>query len=251
MTRGGTKWPSTPRDPDWHQWSDITSRPLAWERLWDIKPPPATTTTATIKRVILCTELDSIYYYLAISNRNRALFVTDINLATPVIFSDAEDIHPDGKTSHYIEIPSMSATGSGLLRPINKDKDSFASPLSTIGEGSLRWIRIPVEGSAEEFTLSLESKSFIASSHAMTIGRNKDPFPLISDGTDTAFRPILPVKFTSICICSCSMVTSNSDSVCDICRGLTDIPCECCGKPTPYGGFCSRHCKCDFTGIWN
>jgi hypothetical protein len=79
--------------------------------------------------------------------------------------------------------------------------------------------------------------------------------------TDPAVVPALTFTTETLCTDCGFCWTSHNSNNCSFCRAQADntsymvtngkppeFPCNCCGTPTPYGGYCSQACEWDTEG---
>ena len=121
------------------------------------------------------------------------------------------------------------------------------------------WIKKPVSHDPDAYTLHLaeEPDQAVLISHAVEFGLNRAPSFYISP----TLTPHAQFVTQTVCTTCGSIWTEHSSHVCGFCRAYeadqehiaahgTDPmrPCECCGEPTPYGGYCSQACRWDAEG---
>lgn len=126
----------------------------------------------------------------------------------------------------------------------------------------LSWVKIHRDTEEEEtdaYTLHLaeEMTQTVILSHEAGFNLTSPPYLLLSPSVSEAAVFVTQ----TVCTTCGSIWTEHSSHVCGFCRAYeadqehiaahgTDPmrPCECCGEPTPYGGYCSQACRWDAEG---
>lgn len=183
---------------------------------------------------------------------------------------DGKDPGADGITPQYI----LATDGDDPLPIRPRYTPDLFCQLGTVSATSpptpLTWLRTAVEEPDVDTTewtpryyISLATKPNlrVSSSHTVGLLPKKDPYLLLTD-VDDAPSPALIFDTETLCTDCGFCWTTHRTNVCQFCRAQAEqtayvakhgvppeSPCDCCGEPTPYGGYCSQACRWDMEGV--
>lgn len=215
---------------------------------------------APLKRIQ--TVLYSVEYWLTVSTEesNTILLTTNPTEASSVQFestTDDKEVGVDGTTPHYITFSTTE--GPVRLRPSLSTAAHGVSlegvTLTTTPHAT--WIRTAVSDPDVDTTeWSPSYKIALAGSTRLVSAFNSTVIL-----TDPAVVPALTFTTETLCTDCGFCWTSHNSNNCSFCRAQADttsymvangkppeFPCNCCGTPTPYGGYCSQACEWDTEG---
>lgn len=219
---------------------------------------------APLKRIQ--TILYGIEYWLTVSTEdsNTILLTTIATEASPVQFestTDDKEVGVDGATPQYITFTIVE--GSVRLRP---SLSTAAHGVSLEGAAltttpHATWIRTAVEEPDVDTTEWSPSYKIALCSPPAGPKLLVSAFNNTVILTDPELTPALTFTTETLCTDCGFCWTSHNSNNCSFCRAQADttsymvangkppeFPCNCCGTPTPYGGYCSQACEWDTEG---
>jgi hypothetical protein len=199
----------------------------------------------------------------------QILLTTDENDAAIVTFKAVPTV--DTPDALLVTFPEFSSEETLCLMRPRITPTSLPTELGTkpfgVADGKscpLSWVKVPkkAEEDPEEYTVHLaeEPTQKVLISHEAGFNLTRPPYLFLSPSVSEAAAAV----FVTQTVCSaCGFIwTENADHVCGFCHaydadqkhiaahhGAPPMrPCDCCGEPTPYGGYCSQACRWDAEG---
>jgi hypothetical protein len=231
----------------------------------------AASTTPPLRQRI-STTLNDDYYWVTLSepsdyDGNRQIILTrDQNDAAIVEFTAAPST--DAPDAFYVEFVEIRDTEPGLMRPriaptaLPTELGTIPYPTAVGRPCPLSWVKAPTTADPDIYTLHIaeEPAQTVFISHAAGFSLKRPPYLLISPAVPTDY-PAAEFVTETVCTECGGTWTQHHTHVCSFCRahkadqeyiakhGTPPMrPCNCCGEPTPYGGFCSQACRWDMEG---
>jgi hypothetical protein len=165
---------------------------------------------------------------------------------------------PEEGIPHLVRLTGGSAAVGTTLEAV-RETPEMADPM-THTPGTMLWEREVVAATdavTEEETCCYTLRTSAAPALAVCLPGGSSVSLQIGI-LESPLNPVLVFATEYLCECRDCWTTSNT-GICTFCRAQTSmgttilpqmLPCDCCGTPTPYGGFCSSDCRADATGVW-